>query len=122
MGRNQHVVVHRVLGWGVPVGIVATGYSIWMSGYTRDDLAIAALVWTIGGIAIGRIRWSDTEQCYLGFRGGRKAGACELMDSRPILSRLLRGRRRSLPPFMRYNLQFSGKGLARSKRILRLPT
>jgi hypothetical protein len=120
MGRSKYVVVHGILGWGVPMGIVATGYSIWMSGYTRGDLIIAALVWTIGGIAIGRIRWSDTEQRYLGFRGGRKAGACQSMDQRPILSRLLRGRRRSLPPFNRYGFQFSGEGLARSKKTLRL--
>ena len=104
------------------MGIIITGYGAWMSGYSRGDLVIAALVWTIGGIAVGRIRWAGTEQRYQRFQADRVAPGGRPGEPRAISSRLLRGRRRSLSatgPSERFGVPLPGEGSARPREIIR---
>jgi len=70
-GRARYVFFRGVLGWGVPAGVIVTGIEIWRSGYSLSNLVIAAIVWPVAGIFVGRINWRVAEERYLKFHAMR---------------------------------------------------
>jgi hypothetical protein len=74
-GKRRFVVLHGVLGWGVPVAVV---WSIWMqlwdNGFSLDgflsarffsQMVVAFMVFPAAGILFGHWMWWFNERRYL---------------------------------------------------------
>jgi len=80
LGRARYVLFRGVIGWGIPVGVFTTCFGIWRSGYSFSSLVIAALVWPVAGIFVGRINWRVAEGRYLRFHATRSPMPNQLPD------------------------------------------
>jgi len=69
LGKAKFILLHGVLGWGVPCGILVTVIRFLIHEWKFDAISagISLVIWAIGGIFFGWQMWQRAETKYQNF-------------------------------------------------------